>query len=239
MGAPALSSSGSRPTPSAASKRAPLVRASAVASSQRSSGNSADSLTAGEAPSGLTKLDHAVNTALLLAYVASQHDDRLALLAYDDRIRSYLPPARGRRGVLRAMHTLYNLHSEPVEPDHALALQYLAAHNLRRSLLVLFTDLADRESAAPLVAHLLRAARTHQVVCVTLRDPAVVAPTLRPPRSGPDLYEQMVAQHLLDDRAAVLATLRHQGVVTLDTDADALSPQVISTYLDLKRRARV
>jgi len=199
----------------------------------------ADSLAAGEAPAGLTKLDHAINTALLLAYVASQRDDRLALLAYADGIRTFLPPARGRRGVLRALHALYNLAAEPVEPDHALALQYLATHNLRRSLLVLFTDLADRESAAPLVAHLARAARTHQVVCVTLRDPAVVAPVRRPPHAAQDLYEQMVAQRLLDDRAATLATLRHRGVLTLDTDADTLSPQVISAYLDIKHRARV
>jgi uncharacterized protein (DUF58 family) len=66
---------------------------------------------------------------------------------------------------------------------------------------------------------------------------------IRPATSRPDgpeqLYEKMVAQRLLDDRAAVLATLRHGGVLCLDTRADALSPTLIETYLELKRRGRV
>jgi len=70
---------------------------------------------------------------------------------------------------------LYNLRAEPVEPDHGRAFEFLGQRNLRRSLVVLFTDLADRESSANLAAHVLRAARQHLVVCVTLGDQMSVA----------------------------------------------------------------
>jgi hypothetical protein len=49
----------------------------------------------------------------------------------------------------------------------------------------------------------------------------------------------MVAQQLLDDRAAVLAQLAAHGVLTVDTAADALNPKLIGTYLELKQRGRV
>ena len=49
----------------------------------------------------------------------------------------------------------------------------------------------------------------------------------------------MVAQQLLDDRAALIRNLAAYGVLTVDTDADHLSPRVIDTYLDLKQRGRI
>ena len=188
---------------------------------------------------GLTKLDHALNAALLLAYVASQRGDRVALLAYTDQVRVFVPPQRGRRALLDTVQALYNLSSEPVEPDHGRALDFLAQRNLRRSLVVLFTDLADRESSAALAARLVRAARQHVVVCVTLGDPNVRRPAMRRPVDAASLYEKMAAQQLLDDRASVLAELAAHGVLTVDTDADKLNPRLIGTYLELKQRGRV
>jgi len=187
----------------------------------------------------LTKLDHALNAALLLAHVASQRGDRVALLAYVDDVRAFVPPQRGRRALLATVAALYNLRAEPIEPDHARAFDFLAQRNLRRSLVVLFTDLSDRESSAGLAAHVLRAARQHLVVCVTLGDPNLRRPAQRRPSDGASLYEKMVAQQLLDERAAVLARLASYGVLTLDTDADKLTPKLIGTYLELKQRGRL
>jgi uncharacterized protein (DUF58 family) len=196
-------------------------------------------LTAEEVTSGISKLDHALNAGLLLAYVAAVRGDRAGLLAYSDRVQAFVPPARGRRAILRLVDAAYNLRPAPVEPDHGLAFQFLAGRNLRRSLVVLFTDLVDRESSAALVAHLRRAARHHQVVCVTLADPTVTRPAAAAPHDAQSLYEKMVAQRLLDERAAVLAALGHHGVVSVDTDADKLSPRLVSKYLELKQRGRI
>src|SRR5438128_10988732 len=192
-----------------------------------------------DAEPGLTKLDYALNSALLLAYVASLLGDRGALLAYADCVRAFVPPQRGRRALLATVQALYNLRAEPVEPDHGRAFDFLGKRNLRRSLVVLFTDLADRESSANLAAHVLRAARHHLVVCVTLGDPNVRRPAEQRPTDGPSLYEKMVAQQLLDDRVAVLAKLAAYGVPSVDTDADTLNPRLIGTYLELKQRGRV
>ena len=198
-----------------------------------------EQLVEGEVAAGLAKIDYVVNAALLLAYVAGLRGDRVALLAYADEVRTFIPPTRGRRAFLRVVDALYALQPEPVEPDHALAFQFLAGRNLRRSLVVLFTDLADRESSSALVANLIRAGRHHLVVCVTLGDPTVSRPAAVRAGNTQGLYEKMVAQRLLDERAAVLATLSQRGVYTLDTDADKLSPSLIDAYLEVKQRGRI
>src|SRR3954451_16698706 len=129
----------------------------------------------------LNKLDHAVNTSLLLAYVAALRGDRVGLLTFSDRVLAYLPPRRGRRAFLAMLATLYTLPAEPVEPDFDRVFQFLATRQMRRSLVVLFTDLSDRDVSSVLVRHLARLARQHLTVCVTLGDPAVLqAATVTP-----------------------------------------------------------
>jgi uncharacterized protein (DUF58 family) len=103
-----------------------------------------------------------------------------------------------------------------VESDFGRAFAWLAAQRLRRSLVVLFTDLAEPAATRDLVAHLARAARHHLVVCVTLADPAIHAPAIRAAPDSQALYEKAVAQRLLEERREVLGQLRARGVVSVD-----------------------
>jgi uncharacterized protein (DUF58 family) len=171
---------------------------------------------------GLTKLDHSLNAGLLLAYAAGLRGDRIALLAYADRVISFLPPRRGRRAFLEIMDQLYRLEPELTESDHARAFSYLAARNVRRSLLVLFTDVADPEPSRALLAHLSRAADRHLVALVTISDPALTGPAEREPRDSQQLYEKAVAQRLLEERREVLGQLRARGVVSVDVPSERL-----------------
>jgi uncharacterized protein (DUF58 family) len=187
----------------------------------------------------LTKLDHALNSALLLAYVASQRGDKVALLAFADTVTTWLPPVRGRRSFSLVLEALYNLRPQRVEPDFARAFHELARRQLKRSLLLLFTDLAEPEASGRLVAYLARASRHHLPVCVTISDPVLRASAAQPPATSSAVYERAVAQRLLDERQGVLASLRQQGVVSLDVPAEQLTPEVVNTYLELKARTRL
>jgi uncharacterized protein (DUF58 family) len=188
---------------------------------------------------GLTKLDHALNAGLLLAYAAGRRGDRVSLLAYADRVKAFLPPGRGKRTFLSILETLYRLEPEATESDHARAFTYLHGRGLRRSLLVLFTDLSDPEPSRALVAHLARAARQHLVALVTVADPSITVPAAREPRDAQQLYEKVVAQRLLAERQQILTMLSGRGIITLDLPAHQLSAQVVATYLELKARGRL
>ncbi len=170
----------------------------------------------------LTKLDHALNTALLLAHSATRRGDRVALVAFADRVEMYMPPRRGRRWLFAMLDALHAQQAHAVESDYARAFAWLAVQRLRRSLVVLFTDLAEPAACRELVANLARAARHHLFVCVTLSDPAIQAPAARSPRDSQMLYEKAVAQRLLEERREVLAELRARGVVSIDVPSERL-----------------
>ena len=184
----------------------------------------------------LTKLDHAVNTALMLAYVATSKGDEVGLLGFADAVRTYLPARRGRRQFLHITEELRRIEATTTEPDHRAAFEFLRARSGRRALVVLFTDLVDEEASRGVVAAITRLAGNNLVLCCALADPQLAETAARSPRSSTELYERVVAHEVLDARARALATLRRHGVHTIDVPAEKLTVAVIQRYLELKKR---
>src|SRR5207237_8394342 len=81
----------------------------------------------GSGPSSdLSKLDYAINTTLLLAYVAIVRGDRVGLLTFTDSVTGYSEPDRGRRQFLALLESLYKVQAQQVEPDYLGAGAYLS-----------------------------------------------------------------------------------------------------------------
>ena len=184
----------------------------------------------------LTKLDHAVNTALMLAYVGAAKGDEVGLLGFADDVRSYLPPRRGRGQFLRITEELRRIAVTTTESDYRSALEFLRARAARRALVVLFTDLVDEEASRSLVAAVTRLAGNNLVLCCLLADPELAEVAARVPDSTVSLYERVVAREVRDARAKALATLRRRGVHTIDVPSDRLTVATIQRYIELKKR---
>jgi len=111
------------------------------------------------APAGeLDKLDHAVNAALMLAWVAQAYGDRVGMMTFDDRVTNFIKPERGAIQLRRITEALYSIKPEYVEPDFGHAMTHLALRVGRRSMVVMLTDVQDPEASRELVAHALRLA---------------------------------------------------------------------------------
>lgn len=190
------------------------------------------------APAGdLDKLDHAVNAALMLAWVAQSHGDRVGLMTFDDRVTAFLKPERGATQLRRINEALYAVRPEFVEPDFGHAMTHLALRLGRRSLVIVLTDVQDPEASRELIAHTLRLSAKHLVLVVAMSDPAVVAAREAPIDSSGRAYEWAAAEQFVAVRRESFEMLRRGGVLALDVVAGNLSPALVERYLELKERA--
>ncbi|MEO8744311.1 MAG: DUF58 domain-containing protein [Candidatus Dormiibacterota bacterium] len=190
------------------------------------------------APAGdLEKLDHAVNAALMLAWVAQAFGDRVGLMTFDDRVTGFIKPERGSTQLRRLTEALYAVKSEYVEPDFGHAMTHLALRLGRRSMIVLLTDVQDPEASKELLAHCLRLAAKHLVLVVALSDPAVLSARGAPITTSSRAYEWAAAEEFVASRRASFELLRRGGVLGLDVVAGSLSPALVERYLELKERA--
>jgi uncharacterized protein (DUF58 family) len=190
------------------------------------------------APAGdLDKLDHAVNAALMLAWVAQAYGDRVGLMTFDDRVTGFIKPERGSTQLRRITEALYAVKPEYVEPDFGHAMTHLALRVGRRSMVVVLTDVQDPEASRELVAHALRLAARHLVLIVAMSDPAVLSARDDPIDSTSRAYQWAAAEEFVSSRRESFELLRRGGVLGLDVVAGRLSPALVERYLELKERA--
>ena len=194
--------------------------------------------TAGEFE-GISRLDYLVNATLMLAYVVLRQGDWFSLVAFSDRIESYLPPARGIKNIDRVAHALYELEPRLTESDYGAACRFIGIKNRKRSLICLFTDVIDREASAVIISYMARYARHHLPLAVTLANPEIGAVANEPLSHRPHLYSKAVALDVLAARDEALTAMRRQGVDVLDVDPHALMHDVINRYLRIKATRRL
>ncbi|HXM57077.1 MAG TPA: DUF58 domain-containing protein [Candidatus Dormibacteraeota bacterium] len=192
------------------------------------------------APAGhLAKLDHAVNAALLLAWVAQSQGDRVGLLTFDERVNAFLAPRRGLRQVTRINEILHRVEASYAEPEFGDAFASLARQVRGRALVVVLTDVVDPAASADLVAHGLRLGARHRLLVVAMTDPATVAALRQPVTRSGDAYRWAAAEELAGARRRAFETLQRGGVECLDVQAGRLSPALVERYLELKERGLV
>jgi len=187
----------------------------------------------------MAKVDFVINSMLLLSYVASRKGDQVGLLVFADRVERYIPPGPGMGQFHKLLELMYDLESQPVEADYARAINYLRAHQKKRALIILFTDLGGIRSADALRTYMPQLAPQHLPLLVTIRDPSLDQEATQAITNSDTVYRRVIAEQLVDERQLLLEQLRRRGVLTLDVNAEHLSARVVNQYLQLKGRLAI
>ncbi|HJT67923.1 MAG TPA: DUF58 domain-containing protein [Pyrinomonadaceae bacterium] len=183
-----------------------------------------------------TKLDSAVHATLALFTAAARAGDNAGLVVFGRRIKSYLPPSRGRDHIDAALESLYAVEPEMIEPSYQHAFEFIAANSKRRSLVVLLTDLVDEEGSKELLTSLKLLRPRHLPLVITIADRDLKAVVQEPPSSVRELFTQSVAEEIIHQREAALRMVESTGGLALDVTAASLAPALLETYLRVKER---
>jgi uncharacterized protein (DUF58 family) len=187
---------------------------------------------------GLAQMDHALNAVLMLAHVAARAGDQLGLMAFDAHVRSYLPPAGGRRAAQRVAQATYDLHASMVETDFEGAFTELTKRLRKRALVVLFTQVIDDVSAQAVLRQVRSLRPRHLPVCVLFRDPDL--DRLAEPSAGlatapdGDLFTAAAAAETILWRERLVRDLKIGGALVLHVPPRQTTPAVINRYLQVK-----
>jgi uncharacterized protein (DUF58 family) len=188
---------------------------------------------------GLSKLDRAVNAALLLSYLAIETGDLVGLLVFGRDVVRYLPPKKGHRQFLAILEALYAVEGVVEEPDYGRAMSYLAARLSKRALVVLFTDLLGTEPSKRLLTVLGGLAPRHLPLVLTQRNRAIETRARAAVDTEVEVFASAVAEGVLRDKAEALRMLTARGAMALDVDSGQLSVTAVNHYLDIKARGRL
>lgn len=185
---------------------------------------------------GLCKLDHAVNAALFLAFVALRNGDRVGVVIFADEVKGFLPPMSGRAQYRKIVDLLYSAKPHLTYVDYLALFKELNVRLLRRSLLCVFTDFLDEDQATTLVNPLRRLARRHVPLCLSVKDTGLLKLLSTMPSEPEVAYQHAVAGELLMEREAMKRRITQGGIHLIDVNPDELSLAAVNKYLEIKTR---
>ena len=188
----------------------------------------------GDAP----RLDAALDTALLLAALASRGGDRVDLLALDREVRASVLGATAGDLLPALVTAMAPLEPRLVETDMRLLAASVLARAGQRSLVVLVTGLdeaAVTEGLDPVLGSLLR---RHTVLLAAVDDPELA--TMAAGRGDAEaVYTAAAAETARAARRRTAERLGRRGVEVVDAGPEELPPAVADRYLALKAAGRL
>ena len=185
---------------------------------------------------GLPRIDHALNAALILAYVSLKAGDRAGLFGFDARPNVSSGPLSGPNAFAHIQKLAAEIDYSTEETNFTLGITELHGKLSRRTLVVVFTDFADTTSAELMLDNVGRLLSEHVVIFVVMRDDELEDLQRQAPTDADDVSRAVVAAALLRERELVITRLRRLGVQIVEAPADQIGPALLSRYLDLKRR---
>jgi uncharacterized protein (DUF58 family) len=186
--------------------------------------------------SGLSLLDHSLNAALMLSYVALRQGDSVGLIAFSDHVLRYVPPRGGMKQMNQLLHASFDRFPELVESRYDDAFKYLNTHCKKRSLVVLISNVIDEVNTHQIESYLRNLVGKHLPLGVILRDHRLFDAADREPANEEQLFEAAAASDILLWRRQVIRDLLHRGVLALDVFPEDMTAPLVNSYLEIKAR---
>jgi uncharacterized protein (DUF58 family) len=188
---------------------------------------------------GLSLLDYAINTALVISNVSVQKHDKAGLLTYSDKLGGFLPADRksGQMGLILEM--LYNQKPRQTESDPELLYNAVRRLIRGRSLLFLYTNFESMHSLERALPVLRRLNMQHLLIPIFFENKELTDYAFGEADNEEDLFARTIAQQFVQDKRQIAGTLAAHGIQSILTPPDKLSIAVVNKYLELKARGAI
>ena len=113
------------------------------------------------------KQDLITELCAVIAFSASQNNDKIGVIFFSDKIEKFIPPKKGKSHILRIIRELINIEPEQKGTNIELALKYLTNIIKKKSICFLISDFCDNHgfSDAMKIAN-----RKHDLVALRIND---------------------------------------------------------------------
>ena len=174
----------------------------------------------------------------VLAFSATQNNDKVGVILFSDKVEKFIPPKKGRQHILRVIRELIEYSPENTQTDVSVALQYLTNAIKKRSTAFVISDFIS----PPFEDALKIASRKHDVVALRIYDaheaqmPAIGLVQFRDAETGQTLWvdtsstkvRNQYEQHWNGVQRKLDETFRRSGIdnTFIRTDEDYVKPMM-------------
>lgn len=188
---------------------------------------------------GLSLLDYAINTSLVISNIALKKYDKAGLISFSDKLGSSLPAERSKTQLRKILNALYAEKERETESDYDLLYRALRNMGGSRSLLMLFTNFESVYAMERVLPVLRKINRLHLLVVIMFQNTELEEFCRREAATLGDIYTQTLADKLLADKHTMVQLLRRFGIQVVLTRPEELSLNTVNKYIELKAKGLI
>ena len=188
---------------------------------------------------GLSLMDYAINTSLVISNIALQKYDRAGLVTFSDKIGTALKADSQPAHLNKILYALYKEKEHVLEANYELL--YYAIRKLisGRSLLLLYTNFESMYALERVLPILRRINNFHLLVVIFFENTEIRDFVKQKVDTLEGIYHQTIAQKFLSEKAQMVQKLHQYGIQAILTAPEDLSINTINKYLELKSRGLI
>ncbi len=188
---------------------------------------------------GMTLLDYAINSALIISRVALIRQDRAGLVTFAENIGSILPAERRAGQMNHILESLYDQQTNFGESDFEKLYALIRTRIPQRSLIILYTNFESLSSLQRQLPYIRAIARTHLVLVVFFENTELQKVSVENTTDIESLYIRTIAEKFAHEKRLMVRELQQHGIFTILTAPEDLTLNTVNKYLELKARQAI
>ncbi len=188
---------------------------------------------------GMTLLDYAINSSLILSNTALIKYDKAGLITFNQKVATFLPAERGNKTMAKILEMLYKQKTEHLESDYAFLSAFVRRNITHRSLLVLYTNFETITSLHRQMNYLKHLAKNHLLLVVIFENNELKSFTKEPAHTLQEVYTKTIAGKFVYEKKLIVMELKKHGILSILTKPEDLSVNLMNKYLDIKLMGKI
>ncbi len=188
---------------------------------------------------GLTLLDHAINSCLVLSNVCLKKQDRVGVITFSNTIGSVLAADRKPVQKENILQLLYNQSTDFLESDFEMLYMQIRNRIKHRSLLILFTNFESLSGLNRQLDYLRSLANHHLLLVVFFENTELTKLVNSSATNIEEVYIKTIAEKFAFEKRLIAKELSKYGILSLLSSPEKLTVATINKYLELKTRQAI
>lgn len=188
---------------------------------------------------GLSLLDYAINSTLVMTNVALQKQDRAGLITFSEEMGVFLKGRRSPTQMQAITELLYNQKTRYLESDFEKLYSSIRRNISHRSLMLIFTNFDSLSAMRRQLPYLRQLNRSHLVVVIFFENTELQELVVAPAYNTEEIYLKAVAEKFMSEKRQIVRELNLHGIQAILSAPENLTVNTLNKYLELKARGLI
>lgn len=185
---------------------------------------------------GMSLLDYAINTSLVIANTALLKYDRAGYISFSEKFGTFVKADSKPTQLKTILESLYKEKESDLEANYELLFQAVKHFVTQRSLLIIYTNFESYYSLERVLPILRKINQMHLVLVVIFKNTEIEKYSFGDAVDLEEVYTRTIGKKFLYEKDTIIKEFAKYGIQSILTAPEDLSTNTINKYLEFKAK---